>query len=326
MSISTLAQQRLNMRKLSDEAEKALRDWSKSVLEGIKPKPGPYAFFNHNAHALERVKDVQRTLERLYEERIQLRVLDEEEHSTIPKDWPAGTPFPPETQELMKKIQNINEHVKMDFESLYIFGNTLLDQWSLCVAYSVGLPCPAKVNFLGIVDLLENPEFDGALKPLWDSSKSQMLWLNGQIRFYRNRFVIHADRPWQRVNTRSTYGHEYTLFIPSPPGWLNDENITSQIRDLLPLAPQWLQEAEDDYWEKENSRALLTRLLDHIGEIQDKSDRDAILRLVGQYGTTTPTFQVIGKKILEFVKIGSDIVHAIAKENLDQVNLGKPNN
>lgn len=312
------------MRKLADEAEEALKAWSKTVLDTLKPAPGPYAFFSHNAHALERTRDVRRILERLYAERIRLRILDEEEHAVMPEDWPGDVPFPPEVQEVMKENHRVNEHVKMDFESLYMFGNILLDQWSLCVAYSAGLPHPEKVTFLGLVQLLEEPEYDGELRPLWEQTAYTMLWLNGQIRFYRNRFVVHADRPWQRGQTRSTYGHDYALFVPSPPGWLNDEEITAQIRALLPLAPQWLQEARDDYWEKANPRALLTRLLDHIGAIETKEDRETILRLVGQYGTTTPTFQIVGERILEFVKSATNIVHEITRENIGKVNLGKP--
>lgn len=324
MGIGILTQQLLVIRKLASEAEEALKEWSKTVLDGLKPEPGPYAFFSHNAHALERVRDMHRVLERLYEERIRLRVLDEQEYAIMPRDWPGGVPFPPEIQEIMKENHKLNEHVKMDFESLYMFANILLDQWSLCVAYAAGLPHPEKFNFLGIVQTLEEPEYNGTLKALWGQSAGEMLWLNGQIRFYRNRFVVHADRPWQRGNTRSTFGYEYALFIPSPPGWLNDEEITVQIRELLPLAPQWLREARDDYWEKANPRALLTRLLDHIGEIEDRGDRETVLRLVGQYGTTTPTFQVIGERVLRFVKDGSNIVSKITMEHLDQVNLGNP--
>ena len=324
MSIRILAQQRTNMKKLAEEAEKSLQAWSKLILDELKPTPGPYAFFNHNAHALERVKDVHRILERLYEERTRLRILDEQEDAIRPAQWPGGTPFPPEVQQVMQQANEVNELVKMYFESLYMFGNMLLDQWSLCVAYSAGLSKPEKFNFLGIVQLFEGPKDRGSLSPLWDEFGPTMLWLNGQMRFYRNRFVVHADRPWQRGNTRSTYGTDYTLFVPSPPGWINDEDISSQIRELLPLAPQWLQEASDGYWEKARPRALLDRLLNHIGEIKNKSDRETILRLVGQYGTTTPSFQVVGDSLLAFIANGTSILQIITKQHIPLVNLGNP--
>ena len=324
MGLGVLAQQRETMRAAANAAEEALKQWSKTILEGIRPPSGPYAFFHHNAHALERLKDVRRTLERLYEGRTTLRVLDEQERALIPSDWPGGTPFPDNIQAVMKQSHEVNEHVKMDFEVLYMFGNILLDQWSLCVAYAAGLPKPADFTFLGLVQCLEDQGFSGPLTELWTRHAPDMLWLNGQIRFYRNRFVVHADRPWQRGNTRSTFGHEYALFVPSPPGWLADEEIERKIKALLPLAPQWLQQARDDYWEKANARALLARLLDHLGEIQSKSDREAVLRFVGQFGTTTPTFQVVGARVLKFIAEATGCMDLITKSNLSSVNLGAP--
>jgi hypothetical protein len=324
MSIGTLTKQKLAMRKLVSDAEEALKGWSSTVLETKRPKPGPYAFFSHNAHALERLWDVLRILERLYDERIKLRVLDEQELSIMPKDWPPNTPFPSKVHEFMKKTHNVNEHLKMDFEALYMFGNVLLDQWALCLAYAIALDNPEDYNFNTLVRLLESEDYDGSLKEMWQVCGPQMLWLDCQIRFYRNRFVVHADRPWQRGNTRSTYGHDFALFVPSPPGWLDEKDIIVQIRALSPLAPEWLQNQSDDYWEKANPRALLTRLLDNNGLIRTKKDRDAIKRLVGQYGTTTPTFQIIGANILKFIKDSTDILIVITKENIDKVNLGEP--
>ena len=99
----------------------------------------------------------------------------------------------------------------------------------------------------------------------------ELLWLNGQIRFYRNRFITHSTRPWQRGQNWSLMGFDYKLFIPSPPGWLDEEDITKKIKKLLPLAPQWLKEKPDNYWEKAKPRALLEKLLENICDISEKS-------------------------------------------------------
>jgi hypothetical protein len=267
---------------------------------------------------------VQRVLERLYDQRIKLAELDQIEHAIIPADWPANTPFPVEIQEVMKENQAVGEHIKMDFESLYLFGSILLDQWSLMATYSCGLQNPEDHSFFRMVAFLENDAHDIALKELWEKSKGQMLWLNGQVRFYRNKFVVHAARPWQRGHGRSTFGDDFHLSTPSPPGWLNDKEIAQKIKDLLPLAPKWLKEAPDDYWEKVNAHALLKRLLDHIGGIQDKADRGKVIALAAEYGTSTPTFQVVGDRLLRFICDGTNVLKSIVLRNIGSINIGKP--
>ena len=71
---------------LAYKAEDVLRTFSKSISEVIKPTPGPYAFFHHVTHTLERIKDIHCVLNRLYEERVQLRVLDEAIRMMTPDD------------------------------------------------------------------------------------------------------------------------------------------------------------------------------------------------------------------------------------------------
>lgn len=49
-----------------DESEKKLRELGKLIFDGTKPPPGPYGFFHHNAHSLERLQDCHRIIKRLF--------------------------------------------------------------------------------------------------------------------------------------------------------------------------------------------------------------------------------------------------------------------
>ena len=167
---------------------------SKTVLEGVRPPSGAYAFFNHNAHALSTLQDCNRILHRLFDGRTILTSLAHESEQVRPKNWPAGTPYPPEVNEVFNREGEANELMKLDLESLYIFGGILLDQIALQAIAVANLTCAKQHPFRELVDLLDCRR-DTILEPLWVSTKENMLWLYYQLRFYRNRFIVHATRP-----------------------------------------------------------------------------------------------------------------------------------
>ena len=51
---------------IKDRAEKNLHALSKTILDGLKPPAGPYGFFHHSAHFVERLQDCQRIVRRLF--------------------------------------------------------------------------------------------------------------------------------------------------------------------------------------------------------------------------------------------------------------------
>jgi len=71
---------------IKDDAEKTLRQLSKTVSEGLKPRPGSYGFFNDITQALERLKDCDRIARRLFHERRRLTQLAYSEESVRPGD------------------------------------------------------------------------------------------------------------------------------------------------------------------------------------------------------------------------------------------------
>lgn len=309
---------------LLEKCEQSLHALEKTVHEGLKPQPGAYAFFHHVAHALSRVNDLKKILDRLFSEVHSLVFLHAQQEKCLPKNWPSGVPFPESVQEIHRRHDRVNGLAQLDSESLYIFGQILLDQWSLLAIAVANIPVKKVHPFVELIAYLEeNP--DCLLKPIWDKYSSRMLWLHFQVRFYRNRFIVHANRPWQRGTTRSVWGEEYNLHTPTPPGWLDDKKLDSEIRELLPLTPPRIRDAQDDYWEKARAGRIIEVLFQDIGSISRKADREKIAELFGKKGGSTPTFQVIAKNLLEFVQGATNLLAVVAKDNLITVDLGAPN-
>ena len=298
------------------------------MLKGLTPPAGAYAFFHHSGHALARLGDCRKIISRLYRQRQLLVELAIERQKIEPANWPAGTAYPQEVQEIMKKDGEISGYMQLDFESFYIFGGILLDQWALQVIAIGNLPIKKKNKqdlnpFTDLIVFYEGG-YKSIVDRIWKINKDKLLWLHYQMRFYRNRFIIHANRPWQRGSTCSIYGEDYSLHTPTPPGWTDDEKLNEQIKGMIQFAPDYIQKAPDDYWEKERPGALIERIFDNIGKVENKEDRRRIADIFGEKGGSTPTFQILAKNLFEFIAESTSILCEIARDNLANIDLGKP--
>jgi len=158
--------------------------------------------------------------------------------------------------------------------------------------------------------------------PIWVNFKVDMLWLDYRIRFYRNRFIVHSERPWQRGKSASLYGDKFSLWIPTPLGWLDDERIDREINELLHLAPKHIRKASNDYWEKARPRALIERIFDNIGQIEDRGDREKVYKLFGKAGGSTPSFQIVAERLFKFISSATEQLDVIVGANLKSVDGG----
>lgn len=305
----------------ADKARSALAALSKTVLDGLSPPAGAYAFFNHNGYAISRVEDCKLILYRLCRGRVLLSHFAKMADAAKPAGHPAGERFPDEMQQILKEQNWHTSLMKLDLESLYVFGTALLDLWALQAIATQALPVKVLHPFVELTHHLEdNPQ---ALCGLWPQMKTEMLWLHFQLRFYRNKFVVHANRPWQRGTTRSTYGHDFNLHTPSPPGWLDDERLDQEIRALIGFAPDHIQKAPDDYWER-SPGALIEGIFNNIGNVSSREDRERIARVFAKKGGSTPSYEILGKRLLDFVAAGSGHLAQCVESNLACVDLGKP--
>lgn len=310
------------LRSIKEQAVNATRKLSAVLIDALKPKPGAYALFYHNGNSIERLEDCWRICERLYRGRLKYTELSNELLQIEPKNWPAGTPYPANVQKVLNERHELNSYMKIDLESLYLFSMMALDQWGLQAIYVGHLPLKMKHPFVELISALERSDA-GLLNDLWPSQKGQMLWLHYHLRFYRNRFVTHANRPWQRGQTLMTFGEDFRLFTPTPPGWLDDAKCDKEILSLIDLAPEYVRNLPDGHRSKE-PRALIARLFDNIGNIRDRANRERVAELYGKVGGETPTFQITAERLISFLGQGTAILVDIVVNHPLNVDLGPP--
>jgi hypothetical protein len=306
------------MEEIYKRGRDALLRISKDVIAARKPPPGPYAFFHHNGHALARLEDCHRLYRRMDQGRAELTQLAYEEDEVRPRDWPAGVPYPEEVQRIITKSHEGTQLMELDLESLYLFGGILLDQWAFLALAVDGKKSKRGYAFAELIELFESNGV-GVVAPLWPILNAQMLWLHYQLRFYRNRFIVHADRPWQRGTTMSVYGDDFNLHTPTPPGWLDDAKLDAEIATLMHLAPQHIRAALSQY----GAGRLIEVLFDTIATYP-KADREKISRLYGQKGGSTPNFRILAKKLFTFIADGTEALFPIAVANAGAIALGEP--
>ena len=318
----------MTVRRFADEEIVAALGRAEASLDAgpinaaLQPPAGPFALFNHLVHAKERVGDVLLIFRRLVAGRHQLTELNTEVQRIMPRDWPPNVPFPALVSSLMGRAGETTHALKVDLESLFHFGSVLLDQWSHVVGYLVGVPNPERHVFHEFVQSLDRAALPFALIPIRDKLKAEARWLHFWMRTYRNGFVVHASRPWQRGTTARVIGDEFNLFTPSPPGWENDEEVDAAILAELALAPEWLQRKEPEYWERARPGRLLERIVENVGSLDRQADRDRIAALARRKGLSTPTFQVLATVLADFVGLGTSLVMDAALRDADKINLG----
>ena len=161
---------------------------------------------------------------------------------------------------------------------------------------------------------------DDVLGPLWDRTRDDMLWLHYQLRFYRNRFITHANRPWQRGTTASVMGADFNLFTPTPPGWLDDDALNAEILQLMHLAPVHIQKMKND-WRK--PMQLIEVLFDRIA-VYGRPHRERISRLYGKKGGSTPSYHVLALRLFRFVADATEALIPIVRTNASAIDLGRP--
>jgi hypothetical protein len=308
---------------LADRALENQQLINKTIHELMTITPGPYALFHHHAHLIERIKDVKTIIKRLGENRKEITDLSIKENALWPSKITPGKPYPKRLQAVMSKHHELTEQMKLDMESLYVFGNLLLDQWSYMTAYLTGINSPDSFDFHVLYDEMSSKKEKGPLLLLWDKHRKDIFWLYYQLRSYRNMFIEHVRRPWQRGNTMSVYGDDFNLFIPTPPGWLDEEEIQRSLKGIFHLAPKILQNAPDDYWEKKNLRRVLEVTFTHIDDIEEKKDREKVWDVWKVVGGSTPSYDVVGYRLMNFmVNSVSSLIDIISK-NPGKINIGK---
>jgi hypothetical protein len=181
-----------------DDAVEQLKELSRTVRELTSPPPGPYLLFHSLTGALVKTREIGIILERLYNNRLELLKSDYIEHEARPKNWPAGTPYPQEFQELSKRVADVDNQMVLDFQTLLLFAGIALDDW----ANTAAKVCGSKKRAVSYGQLAKCCG-TGELGNVWTAHTADILWLDAFVRLFRNKMLVHREQPWQIGHTRA---------------------------------------------------------------------------------------------------------------------------
>ena len=349
---------------LCDQSLEKIKVLEKKINDNKGQQKGPFTIFYHLSYMIERLKDIKRIMLRMAITRKQITSLHILENSIRPQKIKPGKPYPKTLNNLLNRISELTEQMKQDMESLYIYGNLLLDQWSYLIGYIAGYEVPERtrregelsfrnfadlfadentkkelknfwkthkgevpegheMNFLGLLSLLQSKDYKGELSDFWTTHKKDIIWLNFHLRFFRNVFIEHLRKPWQRGNTMGVYTDDFNLHIPAAVGFIKPEKEKKILEEIYPLSPQRLRDMPDDYWEKKNLKRVLEVTLYFIDELENQNDREKVWKAWDTIGGSTPSYDVIGGRLLNYIYGSLDTIINFIDKQPNLLKLGK---
>lgn len=316
---------------LSDKSEEKINAIEKK-LNSLKKERKPAAVSYHIGYLLERIDDVRRIVMRMAVTRKELTELQIKIVNLTPKRITPGKPSSKRLNEVHRKDNRLRKQMRQDMESVYIFGNLLLDQWSYVISYIAGYPVPASdketsvtkphLDFFGLLNMLQSNSYKGELSDFWNKHKKDIIWLTFHLRFYRNIFVEHMRKPWQRGTSMASYGDDFNFHIPAPVGFVNSKRRSQVLDEVYKLAPKRLKDMPDDYWEKKNKHRALEVTLYFIDELEKQSDRDKVMQAWSLLGGSTPSYDTIGMRLFGYLYNSCDTILDFIDKYPASINFG----
>jgi hypothetical protein len=175
-----------------------------ALLQQNPPKPeqlgltnpgGPYALYYHQVEVMTRASDLALIARRMFRNRASREHADREFHALRPFEIPGGEAWPPNVVEASRAVNDMVHELRLDLETVFLFGAVMLDQWAFMVARLAGIAKPTEVSFFPLVeerlDAPDAPEPVAALRP----HKAALRWLVFWFRHFRNDFIVHTKNP-----------------------------------------------------------------------------------------------------------------------------------
>jgi hypothetical protein len=294
----------------------------KPVDLGITSPQGPYALYYHQIEVMTRSDDLALIAKRLFRNRSLRQQADQTLQSLRPHDLPPGTPWPADATRAHRAVDHLVAELRVDFETFFLLGAVLLDQWSFIVARLAGLPRPTELSFFPLVE--EQLDSSAAPEPLavLRRYKEAFRWLVFWFRHFRNDFIVHTKTPTQKGPITGGFEQDITLFMPTAVGWEAESELELATRRLTRLAPEWLRRMPDAYWEKQRWRRLLERIAENVGSLDRRKDRQSVAAVARRAGLATPRSQILLSVLARTISDSTPLVIEAAHRHLDRVDLG----
>lgn len=316
---------------LYDDVKKCLNDVSGAFYRTRDGKVGTAGFSHNFSVVVTRIKDVHLILKRLAEERRQLAVAHwDYERSHAHMEIPPGQPYPDEVAQKFLRTNELREYIELDMETLYQFGAILLDHWSAVIAESLNLDLKLsdedKVkgkDFHNLVKFLESSRCQSLHAQIYTSlytpNREDIHWLHMQFRLFRNKFIVHRTKPFQRGTIYDVHQGEFKLHSAIATGALTDESLSqlhSSLVDILARGPSMINRFYRDG--KMSLYESKDRLVECSHELSLR-DRDELIKVAASLGFCSPTFHYLGTRLFGFIVNASKGLVVL----LESDNLGK---
>jgi len=224
---------------------------------------------------------------------------------------------------ILTESSGLTQQMRLDAESLYVFANLALDQWSFVIAYGLGLRDPTNYRYRYLVDQLQGRRTPAALSSIKERHLADAVWLLYQVRSYRNAFVEHVERPWQRGSTMGLYTDDFRFFITTPIGWIAPEEEKRLIDAIRPFAPEWTKRLPADHWQA-SPRGILTATYEEVDKIKRVADREKVWEAWQQLGGSTLSFDRLAGRLVGFLNASTETVQERVELNPRRIDLGPP--
>jgi hypothetical protein len=285
----------------------------------LAPTPsGAYILFHHNLYVSERISDIKLIFTRMVENRNLLTEIIRKDEQLRPKKQIYKKTLSKKLQAVNRKHLEIHHQMRLDMESLFIFGNLLLDHWAYLIAYLVGENNPELFHFFRLADHLQKKGDKGLLEPLWDKHQKDVLWLLYQIRNYRNSFIEHIADPYQRGTSMQTYGSDFRLSSHTSPHLITEEEIKEAVKKIKHLAPNWTKSPGAN-WYTDHPRQLLEVTFFFIDEIKEKHQREEVWKAWKIVGGATFSYDMVTFRLMRFVSESTLTMLNIITQHPDKI-------
>lgn len=241
---------------------------------------------HHQRYLRQRIGDVQLVVGRLLTAQSEMVRLRAARRAT---DDNGGTLDPREL--------TVPEQMRLDFESLYIFGNLALDQWAMLMAALAADLNRTASDFRAVFETLQGATYTGVLRPLWARHSEAMIWLFFNLRLVRNKFIEHVQIERHQMQVSGVYTPDFELFMPAPVRVRESLPITDE-HAVRTLGQRYLPHVDVDH---ERTTYVLHLLLGSIGTISAQPDRESIWNIAERIGVQTPSYHIVARRLLQFL-------------------------
>jgi hypothetical protein len=294
---------------MADKAAKAVEALDTQIFISNHLPSEPYALRAHLYKMKDRIWDVELILTRLQDECAELYKIDNE-IANHPEYRPELHIHTPGVQILLAAQERLQKFVELDLENFYQTGAILLDQWGLSCAYIFGLNKAEDCEFAPLVNMMENSsrkDFDAAASSaIYDKQSNLLQQLLLHFRTYRNKFIVHHQKPWHRSSMRNHKG-EYSMMTSLPTGWIPASQVAADDAYLVSLVGQ-----------KQSFDSVLQQFPTY-----SLQERQKLLEIASRRGFKSITYHKLAEMLFTAIEGGCTSLMSAAQANFGRIDLKK---